>query len=404
MTVCRFRDHQRKRVRILYPFIGERVGGSHISALKLITNLDPSLFETVVALHQTEGPLADYMREEGLQFVAAPHVEFPDRGRRANYTARARFGATYLTRSLPALRDFARQGSYNIVHTNDGNMHIAWAPALFGLSTRLLWHHRGDPGALGTNLVAPLFADRIVTVSNFAKPTKPIRNINTRWSVVHSPFDHPGPVTDVTKLRDALRTETGASATARFVGYFGALTVRKRPVAMVDIVADYLTRHPGEDIHALIFGSSLPINDLAGAVNERARERGVADRIHLMGFRQPAEPLISAMDLLLLPGVNEPFGRTIIEAMMLGTPVIATRHGGNPEAITDGLTGFLVEPENSSAFVEPIHRLLNDSRLYRRITKTARTMALETYGIEKHVKAITDIYLGLARAKIEAKS
>ena len=111
-----------------------------------------------------------------------------------------------------------------------------------------------------------------------------------------------------------------------------------------------------------------------------------------MGFRSPVEPWMSATDILLVPAVREPFGRTLIEAMFLETPVIATDDGGNPEAIEHEVTGMLVAPEQPDAFVMPIHRLLTDPELRTRITANARRRALASYGIEVHVNRITEIY------------
>jgi glycosyltransferase involved in cell wall biosynthesis len=111
-----------------------------------------------------------------------------------------------------------------------------------------------------------------------------------------------------------------------------------------------------------------------------------------MGFRSPVAPFMSAVDALLVPAVNEPFGRTLIEAMLLGTPVIATNHGGNPEAINDGDNGYLVPPEEPEAFVAPLHRLLTDPVEWNRISVTARCQALDHYGVDAHIDGVTNIY------------
>ncbi|WP_234883290.1 glycosyltransferase [Ensifer adhaerens] len=111
-----------------------------------------------------------------------------------------------------------------------------------------------------------------------------------------------------------------------------------------------------------------------------------------MGFRHPVAPYMCAVDILLVPAMSEPFGRTLIEAMMYGTPVVATNHGGNPEAIENNVTGFLVEPENPEAFVAPMEHLLKDRNEWQRISETARTSTLAAYGIKPHVDGIVSIY------------
>ena len=83
---------------------------------------------------------------------------------------------------------------------------------------------------------------------------------------------------------------------------------------------------------------------------------------------------MQALDVLLVPAVREPFGRTLIEAMFLGTPVVATDDGGNREAI--GGDRGLVPPDQPESFVETIHLLLTDLPLRQRIVEAARSRGL----------------------------
>ena len=388
------------KIRMCFPFIGDDAGGSHISALKLIENLDGSVFEPFIVLHQTDGLLAGFLRERGHDFSPVPQVSLPQAGEAGGRMETLRSAIRYLTTTLPQLRKFLRSQRVDILHTNDGRTHALWSPAAWNLPTKYVWHHRGDPTARATNILAPLFADHIVTVSRFARPAKPIRNIDRRWSVVHSPFEHPVEHGDAETHRQRLIEEIGCQDNARFLGYFGLLMSRKRPNLMADIVHAYKERYPSEPVHAVLFGRPTETTDRLdeSVVIARAKELGVADRVHLMGFRNPIEPWMRAVDVNLVPAVNEPFGRTLIESMLLGTPVVATDHGGNPEAIEDGVNGFLVEAEDPAAFVKPVHRLLQDPSECRRISETARSMALENYGISKHVRSISDIYFSLVGA------
>src|SRR3546814_9556362 len=88
-------------------------------------------------------------------------------------------------------------------------------------------------------------------------------------------------------------------------------------------------------VTGLLFGGTLQPG-LDKAVLERAARLGIADRIRLMGFRHPSAPWMAACDALLVTAVEEPFGRTLIEAMLLRTRVVAANSGGNPEAIRHG--------------------------------------------------------------------
>lgn len=390
-------DMTARTIVVVFPFVGDEVGGSHISAINLILGLDASRVRPVIVLHQTSGALAAYLGERGLAFVPCPAVHISSPAAPGALGARARVPLSMIS-TARTLSRFLQSLHADVVHTNDGRMHATWALPARLAGAKLLWHHRGDPGARGVNFLAPLLANHIVTVSRFAAPGHPLLPVGGRLTVLHSPFDHPTAIPDRETCRQALCAELAIRGDTRFVGYFGSLIERKRPVLFVDAVNAFLRRNPGVPIAGLLFGvPSAGGPRLDEAVRARAAELGISAHIHLMGFRSPVEPNMCAVDVLLVPAVGEPFGRTLIEAMLLGTPVIATNHGGNPEAIEHGRTGILVEPENPEAFVAPLERLLLDRNEWSRISEAAREDARRKYGMAQHVEGITDIYENILR-------
>src|SRR3546814_16641998 len=96
----------------------------------------------------------------------------------------------------------------------------------------------------------------------------------------------------------------------------------------------------------------------------------------MMGFRHPSEPWMAACDALLVTAVDEPFGRTLIEAMLLETPDIAANSGGNPEAIEDGENGLIVPPDDPESFADAALALIDDPARAQRIAVTAHEQAL----------------------------
>ena len=381
------------RRKLLFPYVGGNdLGGSHISSLKLIRMLqETDEFEPIIGLHHPQGRLAAYIKEQGLEFVPLPAVELLEpRTRRSNGWLGAVF--SYALKSYSALRRYIVENDISIVHTNDGRMHASWAFPTAHSPAFHVWHHRGDPTSKGVNIIAPVLADWIITVSKFAKPRRPVRSIDHKWSVVHSPFE-PGRQVDRVAARAALLDELGVAPETRFLAYVGELIERKRPVHFVDVVADYIEAHPEVPVMGLLFGvvpDGFPALDRAAL--DRAAERGILNRIRLVGFKSPFEPYMAAIDLLLVPALNEPFGRTLIEAMLLGTVVVATNHGGNPEAIANRETGFLVDPDDSRAFVGPIHRMLSDPAALDCIRSTALVEASVAHKPETHLRGIVDVY------------
>lgn len=383
-------------IRILFPFAGDTgLGGSHVSALDLVAMLDRARYEPRILLHGQAGKVGDHARALGLDFEVVediPLLRSPGHPRPGDVGP-----ARYLAHSLPRLMRLIRRIDPAIVHSNEGRIHTSWA-----LPTRLtgrkhLWHHRQDPTAFGVNRMAPILSHAIVGVSHFARPARPVRPIGDRFSVVRSPFDFSEAALDRAAARQAILAELSLPADAVLLGWFGTLTPRKRPVHFVQAVADIQRQLPGRPVHGLLFGGALSPQSSLGEDCARAADAcGMAGAIHVMGFRSPIAPYMAGVDVKLVTALDEPFGRTLIEAMHLGTPVVATRHGGNVEAIDDGQNGFLVDPDDPAAFTAPVLRLLADPALRDRITGAARQGLEPLYGRATHLAAISAIYDRLA--------
>jgi glycosyltransferase involved in cell wall biosynthesis len=372
-----------KPVIVAFPFVGGFVGGSHLSAAKLIQNLDRRRYQPLVVLHRPEGQVADLFADGGIAFEPAPSERFLG-------GASLRDDIAFLLTQTLRLARFLRRRGARIVHTNDGRSHATWALPTRLAGARLLWHHRKDPDAKGLRYVAPWAADRVISVSRFAAPRPGLLSPARKCTVVHSPFDTDAAPVDRARARSLLVEELGCAPDVRVVGFFGSLVARKRPLLFVDAVAEMRARAPDLPLAAAIFGQDR--DDLAAAIRQRAATRGVADCVHIMGFRHPPERWMAACDVLLVAAIDEPFGRTLIEAMLLGTVVVAVASGGNPEAIRDGVTGHLVPADDAVAFAERTLGVLADPVCKSALADAARRDALMRFGLRQHAEAIMRVY------------
>ncbi len=371
-------------IRVCFPFLGRELGGSHFSSLGLIMSLDRTRFEPVILLQHLDGPIYDLFHTKSLPIVKTPEMATFSPGRAFSIAdiIRAACAVSAATRALRRLH-------VDIVHCNDGRTSAVFALPAKLAGARLVWHNRGNPDAKGLRFVAPLLADRVVSVSEFASPRPGMYSARARNEVVYSPFDTTLEV-DRKAARARLAEELQASEKAAFIGYFGALIDRKRPLLFVDAIAALRASRPEVDVIGLLFGDAY--EGLDKAVLARAAEKGVADRIRLMGFRSPGSAWIAAVDILLVPAIEEPFGRTLIEAMVVGTPIVATRSGGNPEAISHGETGLLSEPESAQALAASMADLLASPAHANEIALNARRWARSNFGERIHAEAVMRIY------------
>ncbi|MFI5279587.1 MAG: glycosyltransferase family 4 protein [Gemmatimonadales bacterium] len=115
-------------------------------------------------------------------------------------------------------------------------------------------------------------------------------------------------------------------------------------------------------------------------------------RVVWLDFQADVRPFYDAFDLVALSGRHEGFSQGLLEAMALGKPVVATRAGGNTDAIEHGVHGLLVRPRDPSALGTAIQRVLDDSELGRRLGEAARRRAREEFTVERTVLGTESVY------------
>jgi glycosyltransferase involved in cell wall biosynthesis len=108
-----------------------------------------------------------------------------------------------------------------------------------------------------------------------------------------------------------------------------------------------------------------------------AARLGVSDRVVFAGLQDDVRPWLSAMDVLVHPARNEPFGISILEAMALGRPVVASDSGGPLEIIDDGRNGLLFRTGDPGSLAERVVRLLGSPAEAARLAEQARVRATE---------------------------
>lgn len=373
-----------KPLIVCFPFVGDLIGGSHISARDLIRGIDRSRFDPLVLVQTKDGAIAKFFEAVGVTVEVAPASADLEHGARIGGAR-----ALSLTTRAIALAYYLRRRGVSIVHSNDGRTHATWALAARLAGAKLLWHHRGAPDAAGLRYAAPLLANRVVAVSRFATPPAGRLSVAAKTDVVHSPFDTSASY-DRTEARATILADIGRGAGSALVGFSGVFIDRKRPLLFVRAIAALRASAPELDAQGLMFGESL--DGMDAQIATLAEELGVSDAIHLMGFRTPGAFWLAGCDLLMVPAVQEPFGRTLIESMLVGTPVVATASGGNVEAIRDGETGRLVPAEDAQALADGCASLLRNRAASDAIAKRAQREARVRFGQAVHVNAIMAIY------------
>lgn len=373
-------------VPIYFPFAADiDVGGGHRSAMLLIRHLNQRRFQPILILHGREGPAGRWLATHGADLE---QVRFE--GYAGAFCHTPLHDAAYLVRQTSRLARFLRRQRAGILHANDVWMLGTWALAAKHAGVKLLWHHRSGARYKPTHRVGFALADRMIAVSPFAAGR---RADHPKCTVIADPFEAQGG-RDRQRCRDDLLSELNLSPETHLLGFFANLnrppSQRKRPLVFVETVAALRARAPDLPVVGAMFGNVD--GSFKAQIEERAAAKGVSDRIFLMGFRDPPEPHLLAADAVLTPAVDEGFGRALIEAMLLGTPVIASNCGNHPDLVRDGDTGLLVPAGDPAAFADAVLALLRDPERRTAIINGARAEADRRFGAQASANAVMAVY------------
>ena len=133
------------------------------------------------------------------------------------------------------------------------------------------------------------------------------------------------------------------------------------------------------------------------AYRDEVRRLGCGEMVRFLGFRRDITDLMCAGDLVVVPSVAEAFGLVLAEALYLGRAVVATRVGGIPEIVDDGVDGILVPPGDRAALADAIGRLLDHPEERERLAGAGRQKVQERFSFETMTRAYEALYEELAR-------
>ena len=182
---------------------------------------------------------------------------------------------------------------------------------------------------------------------------------------------------------DAFRSAFDLSADQTVLGVIGQLIPRKGHRYLLECVAGLAGSYPG--LRLVVFGEGPLDAELKSLANELA----ITDMVRFVGFRDDLDDMIGNLDIVVHPALAEGLGVALLKAAAAGVPVVAFDAGGVREAVEDGVTGTLVEPENVIALQNAIAFLLDDKEKRERFGAAGRKRMRDEFTIDamvdKHV-------------------
>jgi glycosyltransferase involved in cell wall biosynthesis len=189
----------------------------------------------------------------------------------------------------------------------------------------------------------------------------------------------------------ALHEELWLPHGAPIVGNVAALVPHKGQRHLVDAAALVVRRVP--DARFVIAGEG----ELRGALEQQIKHHGLEKHVLLAGFRPDILSLHKAFDIFVMSSVTEGLGTSLLDAMACGRSVVATRAGGIPEVVQDGVTGLLVPPRDHEAMADAIVKLLKDEELRKAMGAEGRALANTRFNADRMVQDTLRVYERVAQ-------
>jgi glycosyltransferase involved in cell wall biosynthesis len=185
--------------------------------------------------------------------------------------------------------------------------------------------------------------------------------------------------------------------TRPLVGVFSRLARWKGQHVLLEALASL------PDVGCIVVGDALfGEQAYAAELKEMVLARGLAERVHFLGHRNDVPKLMTAVDVVVHPSIDpEPFGRTLVEAMLAGVPVIATNAGAAPDILEGGKAGTLVPPNDAAALARAIAAVLARPAMLRDQLEYASARAQAQYSVTRMLDTI-DVLIREVQAGVAA--
>jgi glycosyltransferase involved in cell wall biosynthesis len=361
---------------ILYLITELSTGGAQTALLRLLSGLDRGRFApTVACLYNGDGAVAMEIRALDI------HV----------FDAQMRHKADLF--ALLRLHSWIRRAGPTILHTSlfHANLpgrilgRMAGVPIVI-CSERTMameseWRYRINRWTIGlVDRVTAVSANvRDFCVTHIGLPAEKV-------SVIYNGVELPE---GALPSRQEARAELGLPSDEPVV----AAVSRLEPVKGIAILIQALT-HVDHVLLAIVGDGPdrAALESLAGYL-------GVANRVHWAGHRRDVSRLLPAFDILVQPSLHEGLPNTILEAMAVGLPVVATAVGGTPEVVVDGVTGLLTPSHDPGALAAAITTLLRDPDLRRKMGRAGLERVRERFTLKQMVQQTQALYNHLLEKK-----
>ena len=198
------------------------------------------------------------------------------------------------------------------------------------------------------------------------------------------------------ELRGRIRKELGIGERSKIVTQISCFKPQKAPLDFVKVAAKVAQNEP--DVFFLLVGDGV----LRPNVESEVRLQGLEGKVRLLGWRRDVPEILQDTDVLVLTSLWEGLPRVLPQAMAVGVPAVVTEVDGSPEAILDGVNGFIVKPKDVETMAQRVIQLIRDPDLRRKMGEEGRKRVAE-FDIREMVRRQEEFYTELLEMKLKRK-
>jgi glycosyltransferase involved in cell wall biosynthesis len=342
------------------------MGGGQWSLYYLIKHLNKDRFHPIVVCPE-EGELAERMRRIGAEVLCVD-------------VGRIRYLNPLVIKKFISL---IKDSQIALVHTDSSTETFYAGIAARIMRIPLIWHIRVNDREWFLDLILSLLSTRLILVCRALRSRFRWIKTSKKMIVVYNGIDLEE--FDNFPITPSIKKKYDINQDELLIGCIGRLEQRKGQ--------EYLTSAMRHIEHAKLVLVGGAEEEYRVKIKQICDDLNIADRVIHMGYRNDIPAVLKEVDIFVFPAISgEGFPRVILEAMAAGKPIVATDDAGNPEAVVNGRTGYIVPRKDTTALAEKIAVLVGDRRKRAVMGLAGRKRVEHFFTIQKNVDAIQRVY------------
>jgi glycosyltransferase involved in cell wall biosynthesis len=368
----------REKINVLFITHADKKGGAEQSLIHLINYLDTSQYR----IYLLSPGNAEYLNE-----IRTKYEHFP---LRLN-SIKKKLGFGYME-TVIRIRAFVINKHIDIIHANGWRAPWYTAPLKYLTRCKLVWHHRDYTHLRMYNHVLPRFFDQVICISHFVANS--IQGSNK--TVIYNGVDP--------ELSLTMKSRRFMEDDILVMGTFGRIVEWKR----YDLVIEAVKKLADNNLYnwKLLIVGDTSVDGSENYYNEmiqKVSEYGLENNVIFYGYSTEPLDLMKECDLTINFSLNEPFGRVIIESLLVQTPVIVSDSGGAPEIIHLAGGGFIVKDGDVDELYQTIQRVYDKSINHMELSIQGYTNVMNDFNMSTIARKVEYTYQSLLAKKLKTE-